>query len=798
MKILLILSLIFILLSGISFAYNDINYNNEFSLKLIEHSAECLQNCKSVIELKPMKEINFNMDTLNLNYLALEKSKETLKYIDFKIYKKVINNNLAYYYGSDCITKNECITNKNRFNTTSYITYSFMPINKYGNILLYNNETYIIEITGKKDVMLNENNYDWVLSYNGIDFNEWAFWNSSYSKRLYFEINNSDAFNHDREPKKAYLLFPNNNVANCTKELRLTECGNINTGFSCPDGSETEITHRVIETSNSGGYCKSATITFLSNTKANSNRTYGVYYNNSNSDYANYSDEIYMLDNFEENKPLNQTDWGIQNTTSSVARGSCLINNTDGLVKIQGLSDGNLECGIFTKSNYSANSCFDTHSYFRGHGLTSGHILIQAWYSGANGGWTNDIAKPAYYYHTDGALDWRVKDETGGYTDNLPDFQSTNKRISTRLEVNTSSYGYYVTENNNSFTLITTRAKSPEVVNRGFSLLNSWHNSVLWVDDVLISKNCVNNYTFYNTSAGITYGLEEVDTGTLNVTQNFPPDNYIYNDTSVTDFVNVSCNSSASIYELATLSFYLDDNFMDYVNISGFSNYTTFGDEEAPNGVYNWACEVNNTINTAYRTANRQLTINMSNRLNITLLNPFNNSFFNYSEPQIINFGCYFQSRSILDKGYLYLDGILNQTQNFPEVYELGLSFDVYNMPNGTHNWTCAVLNTAGLEYTSNRTNHFELQFYTLPPPVILTTSETLQKYFLLWTLMVIAVLLYIFAEYSNNIIIFFFAGIVTFITAYLIDDFTVKAVIIFLGVLEWYRGYFKNKLGDL
>jgi len=119
-----------------------------------------------------------------------------------------------------------------------------------------------------------------------VSFN---WWNTSWKRRI--RLNISESMGHARinEPIDKWIDFDTNPI-NATKEIRVTQCPKENT--TCSGAEEIEIKSQVYNKTIVSGVDDSANIVFLANSSAYSWRIYYIYYNYSQAEYPNYSDEV--------------------------------------------------------------------------------------------------------------------------------------------------------------------------------------------------------------------------------------------------------------------------------------------------------------------------------------------------------------------------------------------------------------------------------------------------------------------------------------------------------------------------
>ncbi len=127
----------------------------------------------------------------------------------------------------------------------------------------------------------------------------WASGQALWLNNIRFNASNNESFEKNNTPIQLQLVPPSNIIGNCTKEVRVFECG-ASGGVDCPTVEQTEITSYVWNETYTGGYCTLANVIHKANTPSLGERGYYVYINRSDAPVANYTDQIYAFENFEE------------------------------------------------------------------------------------------------------------------------------------------------------------------------------------------------------------------------------------------------------------------------------------------------------------------------------------------------------------------------------------------------------------------------------------------------------------------------------------------------------------------
>jgi len=160
--------------------------------QLIENTDHCFENCHAIIKVTPDNDIDsverYEWNFYNRRNKLSEDIKEwnlyrqndldyyenVTKYIDCNITGTKTNNqtgeNESYTYISKCENGTELVKRE----TKIWEDYDF------GINTLRSGKPFLIKLEGKKDIY---SSVDWIPTFFGFDFDEWAWWNSSYDYR---------------------------------------------------------------------------------------------------------------------------------------------------------------------------------------------------------------------------------------------------------------------------------------------------------------------------------------------------------------------------------------------------------------------------------------------------------------------------------------------------------------------------------------------------------------------------------------------------------------------------------------
>lgn len=397
---------------------------------------------------------------------------------------------------------------------------------------------------------------DWVLYFNDIPLNNWAWWNTSWERRVNVTIRNPHNIKHDNEYIEINITGVTSTIGNYSKELVVLNNNSVKI--------EKEI---IINGSNW------ATIAFLVNATANQNQTYQVYYSNP---LANEVDAKLLLfrSDFETGTIGNvPTDWGyvdpcikVKNTpmfpsyfnsSKYVGDSSCSfaaheINHNFSTTEIK---DYYTVCGTM---NLSYNSDANTVIYLQGGDATQNNILITKFVQTANDiEWFNSTA----YVHT-------------GYDHNY---------AATRICMS----GYNLSRMNIYVRGAPAKMNVPTYKNTGdgFDRIRLLLDRGIGdLDDVKIHRGL----TYENNHSTYSLGTEEFS-GTILLTANSPANNY------KTSAASVAFNCTAIYTDIKNLSVWTDSGVYGYhatiTNSTPYQNLSLYYSFDMEEGIYSWYCD---------------------------------------------------------------------------------------------------------------------------------------------------------------------------------------------------------------
>jgi len=544
-------------------------------VQLIENTRYCLIDCYAILRIHPYRDISLpssQNDEFRWEFIKERHNMLGLSSYNFKVLRNISYfatvyeyGEVTYYYERNSTIPSDCWG----YNETHYacnvteivgshkeIRYrqEYKPFNFWGKVL-HKDKDYYIKLEGKKHAQLGANNIEWIPTIKNFKISEWAWWNSTWTRKKPINISVSSG-----TTEKNYTVMLNvsydSDMQSDFGDLRFL------------NGSENAELPYWVEYNVTSNYAY--VWVKIDQNITTTNYTIYMYYGNEDADTTSEGmDTFEMFDDFN-----NLTYWTQQSGT---------WNATDGVMN----SPDALGSASYLKYNYSVrNDNYSIHLRFRvndGSAVADKRIFLLL-----NGNSTlkyDEAYEPCYYqsysriYSDYNVPSWSVSDfDLSAWYYGEIKFQTSGTNV-THAEL------YY----DNNKTHIGNHSMDGNLDHQGhyFGFLAIY--AFFSVDYVFMRKYQLPEPTY-------AFGTEIHDTSPPNITI-WHPENTTYNTTSIDlnwttnetlDWCAYSLNGSANV-SFTNEGQYTGDSF----DTSGSGNLNPLGITQ--NGTYFWIVDYDNS-----------------------------------------------------------------------------------------------------------------------------------------------------------------------------------------------------------
>ncbi len=582
-------------------------------IQLISNTDQCLIDCEAVIRIRPSTNIQtplFETDAFKWQFVGgtlQGYSFELLETIPYTInnYKDVCNNyNITENNGTLKFIENCTLAIE-----SSYTAYrkEYMPFNFWG-YTFEAGKDYYIKLKGKKHAAAN---IEWIPTFYGLRINEWAWWNSSWTRNRAVSIYNGNNTIMLLETHPVRMVF--NTAAEIAQGDMRSDCGDIRILYN----NQTELSHNVTD-------CNSATtlihfsLAGKSISALTNDTSFNIYYGNSQA--ASKATNMTFVNS---TAVISQTTalWHLNERAGASASDNESTSNTLNLNGNtwwdKGYTDSGIGLGGASGDYLStpdqndvdlSTTDFTVELWVKRNDSGAGTVdpLVYKWHADTPARWN------AYIIRSTDKIDWFTHTSTSEHTlsssSAIPAGAWTH--IALRREGGTKCIFINGREDICASGAVSGDLDNSDPLEIGHTP-PATHAMTGYVDDIRITKRALNTSEMHvlKPDPAAALGAEIVKDDPPSVTLQSPADNYVYTTSSVT----FNC-SAADDNGLRNLSLYTNTTgtwaIRQAVNITGISNSSTFALNNIADGIYAWNCLAQDTGNqSSFAASNRTFTV---------------------------------------------------------------------------------------------------------------------------------------------------------------------------------------------